>query len=87
MALLSPFILDAVTGADEAKDEESEDELLGRVMLNKGPLGDLLYPLYFKCSIEPAIIQGGLMQTFWEGVGGVCVCGVGMVEVGVGGQS
>ncbi|CAL5222355.1 g4707 [Coccomyxa viridis] len=31
-------------------------ELYGRVEVQKGPLGDLLYPLYFRCNIGPSSI-------------------------------
>ena len=33
-------------------------ELYGRVQLQKGPLGNILYPLYYTCSIDPAIVPG-----------------------------
>ncbi|KAL3131950.1 hypothetical protein ABBQ38_007646 [Trebouxia sp. C0009 RCD-2024] len=32
------------------------DELYGRVQLQKGPLGNALYPLYYKASVGPSII-------------------------------
>lgn len=34
------------------------EEVYGRVQLQKGPLGNVLYPLYFSCSIAPAIVPG-----------------------------
>ncbi|KAK9909479.1 hypothetical protein WJX75_002916 [Coccomyxa subellipsoidea] len=33
-------------------------DLYGRVQVRKGPLGDLLYPLYYKCSIGTSTIPG-----------------------------
>ncbi|KAL4447433.1 hypothetical protein ABPG75_004652 [Micractinium tetrahymenae] len=32
------------------------EQLYGRVLLGKGPLGDLLYPLYFKTSVGPSVV-------------------------------
>ena len=34
------------------------DELYGRVQLQKGPLGNALYPLYYKASVTPSLIPG-----------------------------
>ena len=42
------------------------DELCGRVQLQKGPLGNALYPLYYKASVEPSIIAGTLMVFAWS---------------------
>jgi hypothetical protein len=33
-----------------------EEALHGRVLLGKGPLGDLLYPLYFKADVGPSVV-------------------------------
>ena len=38
------------------------EELYGRVQLQKGPLGDALYPLYYKASVETSFIPGTVMQ-------------------------
>lgn len=32
------------------------EQLYGRVLLGKGPLGDVLYPLYFKASVGPSVV-------------------------------
>lgn len=32
------------------------EQLYGRVLLGKGPLGDALYPLYFKASVGPSVV-------------------------------
>lgn len=34
------------------------DELYGRVQLQKGPLGNALYPLYYKASVMPSLVPG-----------------------------
>ncbi|EIE24458.1 hypothetical protein COCSUDRAFT_61884 [Coccomyxa subellipsoidea C-169] len=34
-------------------------DLYGRVQVQKGPLGDLLYPLYYKCTIDTSTIPAG----------------------------
>ena len=34
------------------------DELYGRVDLQKGPLGNALYPLYYKASVAPSLVPG-----------------------------
>ena len=34
------------------------DELYGRVQLQKGPLGNALYPLYYKASAAPSLVPG-----------------------------
>ena len=34
------------------------DELCGHVDLQKGPLGNALYPLYYKASVTPSLIPG-----------------------------
>ena len=41
-------------------------DLYGRVQLQKGPLGNILYPLYYTCSIDPAIVPGTF---FWQHCG------------------
>lgn len=40
------------------------DELYGRVQLQKGPLGNALYPLYYRASVEPSIIAGIIILVF-----------------------
>lgn len=35
-------------------------ELYGRVLLGKGPLGDLLYPLYFKAHVGTFVVPSEL---------------------------
>ena len=40
------------------------DELYGRVQLQKGPLGNALYPLYYRASVEPSIIAGTTILPF-----------------------
>lgn len=37
------------------------DELYGRVQLQKGPLGNALYPLYYRASVEASIIAGTII--------------------------
>lgn len=45
------------------------DELYGRVQLQKGPLGNALYPLYYRASVEPSIIAGTIILPFaWSNV-------------------
>ena len=34
------------------------DELYGHVQLQKGPLGNALYPLYYKASVMPSLVPG-----------------------------
>ena len=34
----------------------STEQLYGRVLLGKGPLGDLLFPLYFRADVGPAVV-------------------------------
>jgi len=35
---------------------EHPERLYGRVLLGKGPLGDLLYPLYFRADVGSAVV-------------------------------
>ena len=37
-------------------------ELYGHVDIGKWPLGQLLYPLYFKCSMDQALFPGKLLN-------------------------
>ncbi|EFN59920.1 hypothetical protein CHLNCDRAFT_49358 [Chlorella variabilis] len=36
--------------------QPGSEQLYGRVLLGKGPLGDLLYPLYFKATVGPCVV-------------------------------
>lgn len=40
------------------------DELYGRVQLQKGPLGNALYPLYYRASVEASIVAGTTVLAF-----------------------
>ena len=37
---------------------QDAEQLYGRVELGKGPLGNALYPLYFRVSLQPSIVPG-----------------------------
>ena len=63
-------------GASRAGEEEA---LYGRVLLGKGPLGDLLFPLYFKADVGPSVVPSEwaheLASTACSGSAGVrCSC-------------
>lgn len=55
---------------------ETED-VYGRVLLGKGPILDLLYPLYFSCSVGRSMVPGGQAQ---QGKGAFCVESLGRRE-------
>lgn len=37
---------------------QDAEQLYGRVELGKGPLGNALYPLYFRVNLQPSIVPG-----------------------------
>lgn len=47
------------------------DELCGRVDLQKGPLGNALYPLYYTASVTPSLIPGIVANL------GICISALG----------
>ena len=46
----------APRGSSSGTSGGDDDSLYGRVLLHKGPLGDWLYPLYFKATVAPAVV-------------------------------
>ena len=49
--------------------QPGSEQLYGRVLLGKGPLGDLLYPLYFKATVGPCVVPSEPAATAGAGWG------------------
>jgi hypothetical protein len=54
--------------------QPGSEVLYGRVLLGKGPLGDLLYPLYFQASVGTAVVPSELLGLGARSCTRSCAC-------------